>query len=343
MKKFIWLLVCFAMLLFCATGWAKKEGELKALENPGFIEKPDWFKSSFLDLRDDIAEAADEGRRLLFYFYQDGCPYCKKLITINFTQKAIIDKTRQNFDVVAINMWGDREVTDYEGNVIKEKDFAAKHRVMFTPTLVFFNEKGEVALRLNGYFPPEKLMVALDYVSGKNENKMRFRDYLKEVNPVASFGKLHEKPYMSRSTDALVNRNKDYLAVFVEQKECPACDELHTDVLVRPETIKQISKFDVVQIDMWSKNKIKSFDGTLQNIGQWTKSLDIKYAPTIVLFDKHGKEVIRMEAYLKSFHVQSVLDYVSSGAYKKEPSFQRYIDERAEAIRSKGIEVNLMD
>jgi len=52
--------------------------------------------------------------------------------------------------------------------------------------------------------------------------------------------------------------------------------------------------------------------------------------------------VFRIDGYLKAFHVQSVMDYVASSAYKAETNFQRYIDRRAEILRKKGIEVNLM-
>ena len=336
------LLLVNMLFVFSQLAWSATEANLKDLQNPGFQEQPAWFKSSFLDLREDVAEAAEEGRRLLFYFYQDGCPYCKKLITVNFSQKAIIDKTRQYFDVVSINMWGDREVVDINGKVMKEKDFAAQQRVMFTPTLVFFDEKGRVALRLNGYFPPEKFNVALDYVSQKKENTLRFSEYLKQVEPTPSHGKLHAEPYVVHGKNAVTNRKHDYLAVLFEQKECPACDELHKDVLQRAETKDLIKRFDVAQLDMWSRDEIVTPEGKTMMASQWAKALDIKYAPSIVLFDKAGKEIIRMEAYLKSFHVQSVLDYVSSAAYLTEPSFQRYIEKRADAIREQGGEVNLM-
>jgi hypothetical protein len=53
--------------------------------------------------------------------------------------------------------------------------------------------------------------------------------------------------------------------------------------------------------------------------------------------------VFRADAYLKAFHTQSVMDYVSSGAYKTQSNFQRYIDERADHLREQGIEVNIMD
>ena len=62
--------------------------------------------------------------------------------------------------------------------------------------------------------------------------------------------------------------------------------------------------------------------------------------PTAVLFDGK-KEIIQIEAMLKGFHVQSVLDYVSTGAYKTEPSFQRYISARADHLREQGIVVDI--
>ena len=40
---------------------------------------PAWFKNSFLDLREDAAEASARGRSLMVYIGQDGCPYCAAL------------------------------------------------------------------------------------------------------------------------------------------------------------------------------------------------------------------------------------------------------------------------
>ena len=62
--------------------------------------EPAWFKESFLDIREDIAEATTTGRRVLLYFYQDGCPYCAKLLNDNFGNREIAEKTQQGFDVI---------------------------------------------------------------------------------------------------------------------------------------------------------------------------------------------------------------------------------------------------
>jgi thioredoxin-related protein len=58
------------------------------------------------------------------------------------------------------------------------------------------------------------------------------------------------------------------------------------------------------------------------------------------MFDQ-GKQVIRIDAFLKSFHFQSVLDYVSSKAYKKQPNLQRFIRARADALRERGVVVDI--
>ena len=114
--------------------------------NPGYHEKPSWFKESFLDLREDVQEATENKKRVLLYFYQDGCPYCAKLLQDNLGQKKLADKTRKYFDVISINMWGDKEVTDLKGQLTTEKKFTEKMRVMYTPTLLFLTEKGKVEI-----------------------------------------------------------------------------------------------------------------------------------------------------------------------------------------------------
>jgi len=93
MKNVVNLLI-LVLALSLQTAAAKTEGSLsEGMVNPGHEEQPVWFKNSFLDLQDDIDEASESGKRLMVYFYQDGCPYCKKLLQDNFGQRAIAEKT----------------------------------------------------------------------------------------------------------------------------------------------------------------------------------------------------------------------------------------------------------
>ena len=311
--------------------------------NPGYHEQPDWFKQSFLDMNDDIQEATQARRRLVLYFYQDGCPYCKKLIDTNFSLKDITETTRRYFDVVAINIWGDRSVTGFDGQEMTEKQFAGALRVMFTPTLLFLDENGKVVVRLNGYYPPHKFRAVLDYVGQHKEQDMEFRRYWAQQAPPPASGILHTSEDYLQPPYKLAKRNTGKpLLVMFEQKDCLHCDELHLDILRRGESKKLLSGFDIVLLDAWSDRPVETPSGEQTTASNWAKELKIPYLPTLVMFDRAGQEVFRVEAYLKAFHIQSALDYVLSGAYRTQPNFQRFVQARADALEARGIHVDLM-
>ncbi len=340
-KHIIPLLVA---LLFSHTPFAAQEGSLEAgLVNPGYVEHPAWFKHSFLDIREDIAEAAENDKRLLLYFYQDGCPYCERLIRHNFAQRDIVEKTQAHFDVVAINLWGDTEVTDLDGNATTEKEFAKSLRVQFTPTMLFLDEAGAVALRVNGYYAPHKFDAALDYVAQKKENELRFREYFAQRDTRPASGKLHVgEGYLP--VDGLARKPGGRpLLVLLEQKVCAVCDELHGETMRRVETVKLLRHFDVALVDIESKGMMQSPEGRELKVSDWIKKMGLQYTPSLLFFDDSGKEVFRTEAYLRPFHVQSAMEYVSSGAYKEQPEFQRFVQDRADHLREQGIEVDIWE
>ena len=320
-------------------------GELAAgMVNPGYEEKPEWFADTFLDIREDIAEAQAQGKRVLLYFYQDGCPYCKKLLDTNFALADTVQRTRDNFNVIAINMWGDREVTDVAGTLTTEKEFARALRVMFTPTLLFMDEQGRVVLRLNGYYPPHKFNAALDYGAQYSGDAPDFRGYLEQVDPAPASGKLYtDASFLPAGTDLAARDSGKPLLVLFEQADCAPCDELHQDILQRPASREQLSRFDVVLLDMWSNAPVSRADGRHSSIAEWARDLKVQYAPSLLFFDADNREVFRTEAYLKAFHTQSAMDYVASRAYLEQPGFQRYIAARADALEAQGIHVDLME
>ena len=51
--------------------------------------------------------------------------------------------------------------------------------------------------------------------------------------------------------------------------------------------------------------------------------------------------MFRIDTYLRPFHLAGSLDYVASGAYRREPSFQRFLQSRAREMRGRGETVDL--
>lgn len=303
---------------------------------------PAWFKQSFLDLQEDVAEARDNDRRLLIFFHQDGCPYCNMLVERNLSQRDIEQTLRDKLDVVAINMFGDRELTTFDGRSLTEKEFALEMRVQFTPTLLFFDESSQVVLRLNGYIPPQKFKLALDYVSDRLESSIGYHDYLAAKRPPTPLGELNKESYFQAPPFLLNSREAKPLAVFFEQIQCPDCDRLHKEVLNDDEIRALLAGYDVVQLDMWSQTPLITPQGERSDARSWARALSVSFAPTFVLFDASGNEVIRSEALFKRFHTASMLDYCLSGAFLDEPSFQRFLSARSEHIREQGRDVDLL-
>lgn len=341
MSRYLLLLLLSAPLCgFAAT----PSGNLDAgMVNPGYHEKPAWFKESFLDIREDIGEAESDDKRVVLYFYQDGCPYCAKLLNDNFGNADIARKTQDHFDVIAINMWGDTEVVGVQGQQTTEKEFSKALRVQYTPTLLFMDESGKVVLRVNGYLHPHRFDVALDYVSARKESEVNFTQYLADANPLPASGKLHMEPgFIGAPADLSIKRERPLLVAF-EQRQCPLCDELHTDILQREQVRESLEAFDVALLDMWSKEKIVTPDGRETTVRQWAQDMGVIYAPTLVFFDTKAQEVFRTEAYLKSFHIHGALDYVKTGDYAAQPEFQRYLQDRRAEMEARGIKVDLWD
>lgn len=336
-----WLGYLFGCMVLL-TGNAQAEDKTGKFYGAAETEYPSWFKASFLDLRDDLADADKAGRRLVVLFVQNGCPYCHALIERNMAQKDIEHIMRKNFDVVLINMWGDREVTGLDGKSAMEKQFAAAHKVQFTPTLLFFDEKGNVILRLNGYLPPHRFKWAIEYVATRQEHKISYRDYMEAHAVQGKGGKMRAEPFFAKPPyDLRQVKGKKPVALFFEQNDCPNCDTLHDKVLSDPATRKIISQFENIQLNMWSQTPIITMDGRHTTAKQLAKQLNVKYAPTIVLMNPQGKEVIRSEAFFKVFHTQGIFAYVLGGGYKTQPSFQRWLQARADHLREQGKNVDI--
>lgn len=314
------------------------------------IVYPDWFKTSFMELEEDIQEARDAGKRLMLVFHQPGCPYCNAFVERNLAQKDIEETVKSNFDVIEINMWGDLEVIDVGGNEFTEKTFARHLKVQFTPTVLMYDQNGAIAMRINGYFPPDKFRAALDYVIKEDTKKQSFNEYLSSLNQTTEIRDTTDYAYIDTDdfgTDKTIslpekNTDKPYILLF-EQNDCSNCLQLHDTVLANDDISELLQQFDIIRLDMWGKDKVELKDSTHTTGRELAKKLRVNYAPTLVLYSADHNEVIRSESWLKYFHTSSILNYVLSDEWRTQPSLQNYIRDRADAIREDGGTVNILE
>lgn len=309
--------------------------------SPHAIDIPRWFALSLLDFKDEVAEAARAGKRVMVYFGQDGCPYCKALMKA-LAPGPLADKTKANFVAVAINIWGDAEVTWLDGRRYTEKTLAKALQVQFTPTLLFLDSDARVALRLDGYLAPERLSMALDYVIARRDKVESLAEYFDARDPTPPLPPRAAPKYLLRDPSQLARRGSARpLAVLFESPKCRSCAEMHDEAFKRSGMVALLKRFDVARIVPGTPASLVTPDGRRLEAGVWARELRIRLYPSVVFFDTAGREVFRFDGYLRPFHIESSFDYVASGAYLKEPMFQRYVQARAEALRDNGKPIDL--
>lgn len=110
-----------------------------------------FFQPKFGDLQADLQEAKKQGKKGIFLFFEmDDCPFCARMKSTILNQVDVQDAYRANFLLYPIDVNGDTELTDFQGNTTTEKAFAFTHRVRATPTLLFFDLDGKLMARHTG-------------------------------------------------------------------------------------------------------------------------------------------------------------------------------------------------
>lgn len=123
---------------------------------------PAWFKQSFLDLRQDLAEAGAAGKQgIMVLFHIHGCPYCKMLVERSLKDPAIEASLRRHFDVIHLDIHSQLDIKDPQGRSTTIREFAAREGASFSPTVAFYGLGGQALTRVVGYQTPERFRATL--------------------------------------------------------------------------------------------------------------------------------------------------------------------------------------
>lgn len=294
------------------------------------IVLPDWFKMSFLELKDDLSDARENKKKgLIIYFGQKRCPYCKALLERDWGKKDIINYTRKNFDVIAINIRGQKSVIDLNGKNWTERSYSVAQKTNFTPSLIFYDLQGREALRLRGYRPPYQFRAALEYAADAHYLEESFSHYLARAEKAFRYGKDGLNKYNSFLPPPYILDRSHFAAdrpllVSYERPRCHACDILHGGPLNDPRIRKLLRKFDVVQLNMSTDTPLVTPAGKKTTARKWAQTMNLDYAPTLIFFDERGREIIRIDSVVWFYRLRNVLTYIISKAYQKQPNFQNW-------------------
>jgi thioredoxin-related protein len=303
------------------------------------VKFPDWFKTSFLDLRDDLEEALDAGKQgIMLFISTSRCSYCKAFMDTSLADPAIRERLTDSFDVIGLEIFDDSELTTLDGRQYRVKEFVTRNRASYTPTLIFFGEYGQPLLRIVGYYPPDRFRQVLDYLDARAYERQPLREYLQASSrePAAGGASIisddlfEQPPYMlDRSR---MSSDRPLLVVF-EGSGCAACDRFHRRVLQDKSIRRLIGEYEAVQLDARDEEgRVMTPAGEKRSPSEWYRELGLNYLPAILFFDEGGKEVMRLDSETLRFRMEGSLQLVLERAYEQDAQLQRW--RRTKAIES---------
>lgn len=111
-----------------------------------------FFDQSLGDFHEELATARAEGKQgILIMFEMDECPFCQRMKKTVLNQSEVQDYYKEHFLIFSVDIEGDVQITDFEGRLVSQKDFAFKQfRVRATPVFGFFDLEGNLVMRYTG-------------------------------------------------------------------------------------------------------------------------------------------------------------------------------------------------
>jgi len=124
---------------------------------PAWAEMPQdsqlyFFDQTLGDFDEELELAREEGKTgIMLFFEMDECPFCHRMKETVFNQPEVQAYFKEHFLIFPVDIEGDVTITDFEGNRLKQKNFAFRdYRVRATPVLMFFDLDGKPVARYTG-------------------------------------------------------------------------------------------------------------------------------------------------------------------------------------------------
>lgn len=111
-----------------------------------------FFDDTFGDFSEELVRAREEGKQgILLFFEMDECPFCHRMKETVLNQVAVQDFYKERFLIFTVDIEGDVEMTDFQGQTLPQKEFAFRqNRVRATPVFQFYDLEGKVVARYTG-------------------------------------------------------------------------------------------------------------------------------------------------------------------------------------------------
>ncbi|AZQ43613.1 thioredoxin family protein [Nonlabens ponticola] len=137
---------------------------------------------NWMSMNDALAAQKKEPRKILFKTYTESCPNCKWMDEHAFAKAELANYINTHYYPVAFDAEGKEPIT-YKGKKYGNKNYgryrgaqhelAEKLRIFEYPTLIFFDERGNVINPVPGKMGPKKLEIYVTMLADDTYKSIR--------------------------------------------------------------------------------------------------------------------------------------------------------------------------
>ncbi|MCP4984288.1 MAG: thioredoxin fold domain-containing protein [Gammaproteobacteria bacterium] len=157
----------FRVVLFVVLAWSNQT--LKAAPPEGY---------QFLPLTEATQLASREHKPMLLYFGRFGCSTCRKMHAEVFSDTELSKKYNADFVLAYVDTESGNRIKLANGERTTEMQFAARSRILGTPTFVYFSPEQKPLFKKAGFQSVTQMNRYGDYITGNHYKSMPLSDYL---------------------------------------------------------------------------------------------------------------------------------------------------------------------
>ena len=133
---------------------------------------------AFQSLTEAVEAAAGEHKPMLLYFGRYGCSTCRKMHAEVFSDAGLRQNYNDKFVLAYVDTESGNRIRLANGERTTEMQFAARSRILGTPTFVFFSPEQKPLFKKAGFQSIAQMNLYSDYITGGHYKTTPLKAYL---------------------------------------------------------------------------------------------------------------------------------------------------------------------
>ena len=146
------------------------------LATPALAAPPEGYR--FLPLGDAARQASNEGKPMFLYFGRYGCSTCRKMEAEVFSDAALAERLNAGFVLAYVDTESGERIRLGSGEVISEMQYAARNRILGTPTFVFISPEQKPLFKKAGFQSIAQMHQYADYILDDHFRSMPLAEFV---------------------------------------------------------------------------------------------------------------------------------------------------------------------